>query len=362
MPDYQNSNDQNDYLAEKSFEQISTETVEKLITMDKMFSYNEEIDLYPSVLNEITIEDEDGNPLFFKDFSPEEKKVFYEDWKQNLCDELLEKLEKDDGLAEIYNMENEAFSETLNSPQGERCVKNFNPEKFIRLYEKNLQKKIKLDTERAASKKGEITSGCLKSSSVETFKKYYQKGNFLVCKDTSSSSSSSGSYTGHASLMNGSSWQTSWEKDGLLKATITSSPKEKSAQWIGKIDGVQYEPIGYWAGTSDGSAKKVSIYKVQHVKKVKKSVFKTETVKTDVTSSERNAAVSKAETYKGKDYSWLYIDKWREDKIYCSQLVWKSWYSVASDCDLSLGSAVVFVSPSDLTKSSSAYCLVSYTN
>lgn len=107
----------------------------------------------------------------------------------------------------------------------------------------------------------------------------FQQACFIIKlhKDTSSSSSSSGSYTGHASLMNGSSWQTSWKKDGLLKATITSSPKEKSAQWIGKIDGVQYEPIGYWAGTSDGSA-------------------------------------------------------------------------------------VVFVSPSDLTKSSSAYCLVSYTN
>lgn len=350
-------------LEKKSIEQITEESIETMLAMDALFSARSvtEIDDYPAIMNEIVIEDENGNTIYFENLSNNEKVVIYDEWKRNLYDNILKKLSEDDGLAEMYNIENEAINETLNSLEGERCIKKSDIEKFNYFYEKNLQKILKSSKARSSSsKKGEITNDCLVNSSVQKVKSNYQKGNFLVCKD--SSSSNSGSYIGHASLMKEDNWNSAWENDGLGEMTITSSPINKSAQWDNKKDGVQYEPIGYWAGNAEGSANKVSIYKVQHVKIQKKGLFETETITSPVSDSERDTTITTAEQYKNCGYSWLYINKWREDKIYCSQLVWKSWYKTSEDCDLSLGKTVVFVSPSDLTKSPSAVFLTSYSN
>ena len=43
--------------------------------------------------------------------------------------------------------------------------------------------------------------------------------------------------------------------------------------------------------------------------------------------------------------------KWREDTFYCSQLVWRAWYNVSSDFDVSLGFLFTWVSPADIVVS-----------
>lgn len=356
-----------------SYEQSEPETVaeayiSKIISVDSMFSRSVKTDLYPDFLYEMEIEDEEGNKIEFSEFSEEEKNIFFEDWKKDYTEELTKKFVEDTDLAEMVEIENQAFKETVESISGNRAIKSQNLEDFFNIYEKKLSKIAnKVEKNRSSSSSSssnssnEITSDCLVKSSVERFKANYEKGNFLVCKDSSSSSGSSSSYIGHSSMMYKDKWEVDWNTDGLGKATITSSPKNKSAQWPGKIDGVQYEPIGYWAGNASGSANSVSIYKPQGTKKIW-CVFFTYGKIYKIGAKEREKAVQNATKHLGKEYTYTYMAKWRMDKFYCSQLVWRSWYDVNSVYDLSIGKWIPWVSPLDLACSQNSIHLVSYKN
>lgn len=354
-----------------NYEQSEPETVaeayiSKIISVDSMFSRSVKTDLYPDFLYEMEIEDEEGNKIEFSEFSEAEKNIFFEDWKKDYTEELTKKFVEDTDLAEMVEIENQAFKETVESISGNRAIKSQNLEDFFSIYEKKLSKIAnKVEKNRSSSSSNsnssnEITSDCLVKSSVERFKANYEKGNFLVCKDSSSGSSSS--YIGHSSMMNSDKWGEKWDTDGLGMATITSSPKNKSAQWPEKIDGVQYEPIGYWAGNAKGSANRVSIYKPQGIIKIKFSFFKYKKIRVPINSKEREKAVQNATKHLGKEYTYTYIAKWRMDKFYCSQLVWRSWYDVNPVYDLSIGKWIPWVSPLDLACSQNAIHLVSYKN
>jgi len=291
----------------------------KLIALDSMCSEmvvdDEE---YPSILRCFELEDDEGNTFKFADLTDEEKKEFYEGWKEAYVKQLEEKYSKDPDLEKIVNLENQVFFETLNSNKGNRAAIKHSVEDFYKIYEKNLTKRIhqeeKISNRSLKPFTAEekelytITSDCLVKESVEKFKASYKKGNFLVCKDSSSAVSSS--YLGHASLMHADSWNKKWESDGRIFATITSSPKDRSAQWAGKIHGVQYEPIGYWAGNCEGSANKVSIFKVRESSFVSDLIGsaikkKIDIKPKDVTEKERAKAVSVAKSQLGKEYTYF---------------------------------------------------------
>lgn len=340
---------------------IAESYVSKVTSIDKIFSRSANSQDYSDIFYSMEIEDEEGNKINFADFSDEEKKIFIEDWKSEYIEELTQKFIADPDLAEMVNLENEAFYATLESSSGSRAIKSYDTEKFLEIYEKQLSKIAKQNSNaRAVATSNEITSDCLVSSSVENFKNNYQKGNFLVCKDSSSSSSSS--YIGHASMMYYETFQDEWKTNGLANATITSSPQSKSAQWTGKTDGVQYEPIGYWAGNSSGSANKVSIFKVQGIKKTWRLFRKTVTKYNAPSDQERAKAVSNADSNLGKAYNRNFFAKWKTDKFYCSQLVWRAWYDIDSKYDLSWGNLALLVSPADLANSQKSILLVSYQN
>ncbi|WP_051286732.1 YiiX/YebB-like N1pC/P60 family cysteine hydrolase [Paenibacillus taiwanensis] len=50
-------------------------------------------------------------------------------------------------------------------------------------------------------------------------------------------------------------------------------------------------------------------------------------------SSNYANAASYAENQVGKSYNWWFINPWRDDAFYCSQLVWKAWKSQGIDVD-----------------------------
>lgn len=78
-------------------------------------------------------------------------------------------------LAEMVNLENEAFYASLESSSGSRAIKSYDTEKFLEIYEKQLSKIAKQNSNaRAVATSNEITSDCLVSSSVENFKNNYQ--------------------------------------------------------------------------------------------------------------------------------------------------------------------------------------------
>ena len=329
---------------------IAKEYVQKMISFDELTSSrsaSNDYD-YPDLIYMLEIEDEDGNPILFEDMSDAEKVAFYSYWQEQTVQELTEKFEDDADLAKMISLENAAFAETMEE-SGRSAIKSGDYGKFAKKYEKNLanfiEQECKADGNRAAAHASEITKDCLVATSVEIFKNNYKKGNILICKDTSSSSASS--FIGHASMMYADGWNPEWEKNGLARTTVTSSPIAKSAQWDGKIDGVQYEPLGYWAGNSDGSAAKVSIQEIKGKKWVW-NWFKSGYRYYKPTDSERNSAVNYAENQLGKEYHWFFLNKWYTKEFYCSQLVWRSWYEVDHNYDSSLGPLILFVSPGDI--------------
>lgn len=314
---------------------------------------------YPSILNELEIEDEYGNKLFFKDFNIDEKNKIFNDWKQSYLKEIESKLTNDVDLRESVTLENLAFENTLNSDKGHRAINNNDWYNFYNLYQSNIKKLIKdSKSERAAL--ADISNASIVDKSLKIVKENYKQGRFFVCKDSSSSSSSS--YIGHSSIMHEKEWNDSWKNDPMSKITITSTPKENSADWKGKSDGVQYEPLLYWVGNKDGCAEKVSIYEVQKVTWIWCILFNyykySEPSNSDVDSAIKNA--NNARTSK-LPYNWSFI-KWVTSAMYCSQLVWYSWYNVSWKYELSQGPHVIFVTPSDLTLSNSAKHIVSYKN
>lgn len=123
---------------EKTPKVIAENYVEKIISMDKIFSRAVNTEEYPDFLYEIEIEDENGNEIKFAEMSDEDKSLFFENWKTLYTEELTEKFIEDSELAEMVELENEAFFETLESNVGTRAAKNYDTENFISMYEKKI--------------------------------------------------------------------------------------------------------------------------------------------------------------------------------------------------------------------------------
>ena len=318
---------------------------------------------YPDILYETIITDENDEIISFADLDAESQKKFYEVWKEDFIRELTEKIESDSDLKEMVELENEAFMETA-SNLNRTAFSEKDLESFFKQYEKNLKRLIdKADTARRASSKKSlirIEDGKLIQKSVKTFSDNYKKGRILVNKK--GSSSDSGSYLGHASMMCYDEKKDKWTDDISAKATITSYPHntERGTTWEGQTDGVQYEPIGYWCGTK--GAPSVIILDVGC------EVWNKDLVKTwyTATDEEHNTAVDKADDHLGKPYNWDFVKlkknkgMWDTDKFYCSSLVFRAWYD--TNKKYSLHTNFLYVRPASLVASNNSKIITKYEN
>ena len=332
---------------------VAEQYISNLLVQEKLLSANNRsvsvTDL--ELFEDIEIVDENGNVNFYTDLTEEEKVLFVNDWYNETVKQLQEKINKDKSIEEMLSVENQAFAITISEVN--RSVLSCSAEAFVKSYSKNLSKLVKkIDNTRSSKGKAEITSDTpMNEYSLELLHSKWKKGRILVCKDTSSSSSSF--YLGHASMMY-NEWNSDMEKNPLYKATFTSSPlNDKITHWEGKIDGVQEEPIGYWAGLGEGCAEKISILNIRSSKKVDG-----EWVYTPATDVDYLKAAEEINDYEGTPYG-LPLNKNKTKKIYCSQLCYLAWLDV--DDKYKLGSGV-YVKPADLISSRNTTVEISLNN
>lgn len=348
----------------KTSKTVAQDYVSKVLLASSFSDVRSAGNNYSLLFSDMEIIDENGNQILFDNLSEAEKAGIVEAWKTSYENQLEEKLKNDSMLRELLSIENDAFFETYSSTEGKNAINVSDFAKFGELYNKNLQKKNKqIKSVRATGIPSDnyIKADCLNARSINIVKNNYQEGNIFVCDD---SSSSSGSSVGHASMMNLKKWSPEFESNGLAKATITSWPdpsENQNSYWEGKVNGVQYEPIGYWAGTCSASANSVKLLKVNGQKFVW-NWFSSHYEPYDVSPSERESAVAYAENQKGKPYNWNFIAKYDESKFYCSQVVWRAWYNVSTNYDVSIGAIITWVSPADIAASDKTTLLASYTN
>lgn len=324
-----------------------------------VYSRSAEKLVVPSFINDMLIEDSEGNEIFVSDLSDEEKIRFYEIWKEKNIEELMQKFSTDEELMLAVDIENKAFDKAYKSCKS--VIGDFTIDSFAKKYEKELRllmKKSLVSRSVDSSKENpnEITSDCLIPNSVSILEKEYKMGRILVCTDTSSSSASS--YIGHCSMMCYSEWDKEWGDDGLQKIAITSYPAGKNAYWEGKSDGVQLEPMGLWAGNRDSSASKVSIYDVRKVRWVW-DWFNSHYEYTEAPDDDYIKAVKYAEDQKGKPYNWFFLYKDNQESFYCSSLVYLAWLSLSEDYRMSYG---LWISPSGIASSDKTVFVRSYNN
>lgn len=347
---------------------IASKYLEKMITIDgfndsRTAMYGDE---FPSFLAELDIEDAEGNKLLFSDMEEKEKEAFFEYWKEQVLNEMTEKISEDSDLAEMLVFENAAIEQALEDTRGSRAIESKDYEMFFEIYEKKLQKILKLKKTDTCARGGAfftsekiLSDSELVESSMATLKNIYKQGRLLICQD--SIFATNANYLGHISMMSENRWNKSFENDALERITVTATPQNLSAQWEGKTDGVQMEPIGYWISQVQGCAQTVGAYDVQSCKWIW-NWFKSHFEKKLAPQSDCEKAVNYAKSKIGTPYCLNIFNKWDEKNFYCSSLVWRAWYNASKDYDLSLGGIITFVSPSDIANSMKTVRVTKFNN
>ncbi len=378
-----------------TIEEIALQCYEKDFLLDSIITSRSSnfSDTDNAYFDELVIQ-KDGEKLLFSDLSEAQKKKFVKKYKENYVSQLVEKLKDDEQFCNMVKTENAAFYDARNSTTT-RSGK-IDAEKFWKSYQQNLEKMTEDNgstsiLNRSKSGPEDIIQNDLNNpKSVALLSNgVYGIGKIFVCTDSISSNSSS--YIGHASLMRYNSWRETWNTNGYARATITSSPKRKSAQWNdfefkisdengnildtlkgdAKIDGVQYEPIGYWAGTSKAAANNVTVIDVQHVRYDWLIVSDDDedyeeciVTVTPTSATEHVQAFNNANKYYGRPYPDFitipFINKNKTGKIYCSQLCYLAWKEVSKECDLSPNGW--FVTPGNLISSTKSKVITKYKN
>ncbi len=330
-------------------------------------------------LEDCDMQDEDGNSIKFSELDADVQKSIFEQYQNQEIEHATEVLEKDEELLEIIKIDNEALSSMRELANRSSAVNNSGG-LFLSLYIKkrtsllkqaevawNLEKSSSSERSSSSSKGDlvELHSNDLNPASVQKFKAAYKKGRVLICRDSSSVTSSGwGLYIGHAAMMSEDSWNPKWEEDGLSKTTISAWPNDgKSVTWKGKIDGVQKEPLAYWAGNSNGSAQHVKILQMR--KKVVKIrwlwIFPYIWFDFSSSAGDADKAVRYAEEHVGTPYSLVgdivdtvllsgvLQEKWWTNSFYCSQIVWRSWVEANGNYDFSQCMPIIFPEHFELT-------------
>lgn len=342
---------------------LATEYIDLKILEDKIISnrsITNQFDLYdyPSFMEELIISDNDNNIIKFSELSDEEKVLFFEGWKKVNIDYIEQTITNDKNLKDMLETEIEIINCTLSQ---ERSTKNKHIDKSDYIL-RNFQIRQSFFTKknRSTDNAGEIKKGRLVPSSYNILKNDYQKGRVFICTDNTSSASSL--YAGHAAIMVEEKWKDSWNSDSYGKATVSAWPY-KNVNWEGKINGAQYEPIGYWAGNYSGSATNVEVYQMQRTN-WKWGLASLLTglpllVKSDAPEDEAEAATHYAKSLANENIAYgnhpynIGTDiavtisglplgsKWWDSTCYCSQLVWRSWCSANLAYDFSGTSQII---------------------
>lgn len=335
---------------------------------------------YPDYFNNMDFVDEKGNKIIFNELPDDKKTVFCEAWHDYEVKRITGLLENDSELLKKVVLENQAVQESLRVAERNLFV-DCSSQLFIAQYLKKrsalVEKQRKEESAgRSSSGEGagiEITSDCLVEDSVNALKSVYKKGLVLLCTDTSSSISSM--YIGHCAMTYRNKWDDAWNKDGLESVTISSWPLDKkTSKWKYKVDGVQVEPLGYWAGNSGGSAR--------HVKVLQMQIPEWEVhwawifpyfvmVNHDASAEHAGKAVAFAESKKGCPYAAGFAlgitdfviplgSKWWIQSYYCSHIVWRSW--VHADIRYDFSGPAPLVSPGMFELAGNKRIIKEYTN
>lgn len=353
-----------------SSHELAEKEIENMWRLDAIENSARAAFTYPEFLNEITFFDENNTEKSFLDLDNNEKARFTEAWKKFRSKEIENKLEEDPVFRELLLVDLAAFEETYTTAS-RSALKNY--ENFMSKYFENIDKYSSLNepenTARKINNNNPITKDCGVKNSMEVLKNCFQmyaneentQGCGLILITPDNSSSGSGGF-GHAALISIDKWNDKFLDDALLELSISSTPKGKGGIWEGKKDGVQKEPVGYWAGNAGSSAKTVSVYYVKKQRIVYENGEISDKTEDDdrATLEECKKAVECAEKYDGIKYKF-HANKNRTDKgIYCSQLVYLGWKGVSKEYVLE--NQGNYVMPKELAKSSKIKVIKTYKN
>ncbi|MBR1639890.1 MAG: hypothetical protein IJ688_10940 [Treponema sp.] len=333
------------------------------------------------MMDSIKMYDEDTEIEFsFSELDYQKQYKLFEAYQQYEIDCLTETLEEDENLLQIMNIDNIAMEDALSTINRSVVLKQ--SEALCTAYYLNkrneLANKLNKDFSRSSSsgnnKKEEntIKASDINATTAMYLKDNYKRGRILVCNDPSSSSSSTG--LGHAAIMVKEFWQKNGTYDGYSQCSISAWPDDgKTAWWDNKIDGVQYEPLAYWAGKASSSANRVYVrqmkYKTMRVK-WNGIIPNIKVISIDASDSDGNKAAAYAISKLGKHYNAMLnaplsvasagMAKYYTGTFYCSQLVWHSWLSVGVKYDVCGLSPVVF--PEHFRNSAYTRSVIDYQN
>jgi len=166
---------------------------------------------YPEFLNKVEMHDENGNKVVFSELTEEQKKIFFDTWKQYNIEHMTKVIEENENVKKIVEIENEIFYDTANQ-HGRNIESEKDVNKFYEKYQKTREKYYKkiisneVKKQRSSSASGDSQNvipddKVLSSASCDIFRKNYGKGRVLICSDSSSESGSSSAFLGHAALM-----------------------------------------------------------------------------------------------------------------------------------------------------------------
>lgn len=315
----------------------------------------ENSDVDEEIFYDEMIFDEAGNNIQYADLSTVDKKSLQLYWKQEYINQLKEKIENDEEFARLIKIENETFEETVN--EASRAIIPLSFEQFAKKLFSKYEKKI--DSGRSASGSSKdlpSLSNEYNRQSLEYLSNYYKKGRMVICKDTSSSSASS--FIGHSSMMKDVELPKDIFSYPAYKSMITSYPKDKNITWVGKTDGVQFEPTVYWVNTQQG-ANSVSIVEAQKKQTIIGNDGKKRTEYVVASEKDAEDAVNYAEEQLGKPYDWQLWWKYDTTEFYCSSLLWRSWYE--TDKGYSFNSAP-WITPGGILSSDKTKTIKEYKN
>ncbi len=348
---------------------------------------------YPEFLNKVEMHDENGNKVVFSELTEEQKKIFFDTWKQYNIEHMTKVIEENENVKKIVEIENEIFYDIANQ-HGRNIESEKDVNKFYEKYQKAREKYYKdmISTEsknqRSSSSSGTIQNvipenSSLVSTSYAILKNNYKKGRVLICSDSSSNSGSSSAFLGHAAILHEEKLNINTSTGSSAKYSVSAWPNDgKTTTWSGKINGVQYEPLGYWAGNYSGSANNVEIYEMNRISwEVGVFTFLLGfpiAVHRDASSDEANRAVDFAigrvkENMASGKYPYNLggligeilsatpiQSKWHDSTCYCSQFVWRSW--CAANIGFDFSGANPWVLPVDFQLTSQTKKIASYKN
>ncbi|MBN1410564.1 MAG: hypothetical protein JW969_06940 [Spirochaetales bacterium] len=303
--------------------------------------------------NGLDIQDTNGNPVSFSEFSEEQKQYFLEYWKTARKEDLKKKINESPELLPYLKAQNNAIEASLSTQsKGAASISS-----FLESYNGQLAWELeaaKKDIDAAIDENAPQTRG-YGDTSLAYLQSYYRWGNFFtnLSSATSSSSTSSINISGHAALLTEASvWNPLWTNNSYI--TVAAWGNHLNS-WANGFEGVCYEPLGYWLGripVADGTREKVmSLYTPRNQIYVF-DWFNSYYKYTYPTESERIKAKNYARSKIGRPYNWFPFDQTVTSAFYCSQLVWRSWNYVNSKYNIDGGLGICWwVTPADLMTS-----------